>query len=157
MSSKMDITITPFLFFKVFFITSNNTTENFSHPFSVNIISRLPLFFCQLYSSLLNPHLHPHSFPFSLSWCHLSSCVSLCQSLSCFHPPLISSSHPPTQERIQVSQFHLGHASCLQRSILLLWNGLLSSSRAFSFGQLGFFALTLKLLLGVCERGDGLV
>lgn len=79
-------------------------------------------------------------------------------SLQSFH--LFSGSHlsfsrlvsvPPPQ--IQVSQFHGGHASCLRQSIRpLCENGLLSSSRAFSFGQLGSFALTLKLLLGGCEK-----
>lgn len=79
-------------------------------------------------------------------------------SLQSFH--LFSWSHlslsrlvSVTPPQIQVSQFHGGHASCLRQSIRpLCENGLLSSSRAFSFGQLGSFALTLKLLLGGCEK-----
>lgn len=152
---------TEFSFTEGFFVITNTTTGKFSHPFSAYIISQLPQFSSQIFFLLyfLNPHLLPYALAVPLSWCHLSFYVTLCQSLSILSSsfPLIALfPTPPTQEWIQVSQFHLGHASCLQRSIRLLGNGLLSSSRAFSFGQLGLFALTLKLLLGVCERGDGL-
>lgn len=52
-------------------------------------------------------------------------------------PPLPS----PLPRRIQVSQFRRGHASCLRQSIgPHRENGLLSSSRVFSLGQLGSFA-----------------
>lgn len=100
----------------------------------LNIISSSFLLSCHHYSFLLALHLHPYSFLFFLFHGLICLLVSLCQSLSRFHPPLISPFCPPSEEWIQVSQFYLGHASCLQQSIRE--NGLLSSSRAFSFGQL---------------------
>lgn len=100
----------------------NDIERKFRLQTSIYIISSLPLF--TLSSLFLSagpaPAPTPIPVPFSLSWSHLSSCVSLCQSLSRFHLSLISPSPPPSQEWFQVSQFHLGHASCLQQSIRLL-------------------------------------
>lgn len=149
--------------FNEYFVVKSNTklsTGKFSHPFSAYIISQPPQFSIRSFSFCLfwiHTCFHMHcSSSFMVSFVFL--CYSPLVSVNSFIDPQLNASFPtpPTQEWIQVSQFHLGHASCLHRSIRILGNGLLSSSRAFSFGQLGLFALTLKLLLGVCERGDGL-
>lgn len=68
-------------------------------------------------------------------------------------PPFPSSapaSPPPSlPRRIQVSQFRRGHASCLRQSIgPHCENGLLSSSRVFSLGQLGSFAPNPEITFG---------
>lgn len=47
----------------------------------------------------------PTTVPFSLSWSHLSSCSSLCQSLSRFHPSLISPSPLPPSNGFRWANF----------------------------------------------------
>lgn len=134
----------------------NDTEQRSRLQSSPYIISPFPL---STLSSLFlsagpEPAPIPTTVPFSLSWSHLSSCSSLCQSLSRFHPSL----HPPSLPAMDSGE-PISSRSCLLFATVnsaSRENGLLSSSRGFSFGQLGSFALTLKLLLSACEKGDAL-
>lgn len=85
-------------------------------------------------------------------------CVSLPPSLCASHafPPSVPPSLPGSDSGEPISS-----RSCLLFATVnsaLQENGLLSSSRAFSFGQVGSFALTLELRGGgwggaACEEG----
>lgn len=125
---------------------------------SADITSPPPFFFTLLSSPLLSASPEPAPalplpLPFlSFSWSHLSSCASLSLSLcqSRFSPSV-----PPSLPGSDSGE-PISSRSCLLFATVnsaLRENGLLSSSRAFSFGQVGSFALTLKLLRGWLWRG----
>lgn len=96
------------------------------------------------------------------SWSHLSF-SPLVSVTPTTHPPPARHRHPsppppppPLPPRIQVSQFRRGHASCLRQSIgPHRENGLLSSSRVFSLGQLGSFAPNPEITFRGGRGGGG--
>lgn len=139
----------------------NDTKGRFSLPSSTYIISPLPLFYSPVISI-------PLCWPWTCTCTHtryffsfMVSFVFLCLSLpvSVTLPPSSSLHSPPSLPGMDSGE-PISSRSCLLFATVnsaSRENGLLSSSRAFSFGQLGSFALTLKLLLGGCERGYALV
>lgn len=141
----------------------NDTEGEFSLPSSTFIISPLPLFYSPVISIPLCwpwthtcTHTHTRSFfSFMVSFVFLRLSLPVSVTLS----PSSHLSIPPSLPGMDSGE-PISSRSCLLFATVnsaSQENGLLSSSRAFSFGQLGSFALTLKLLLGGCERGDVLV
>lgn len=137
----------------------NDTEGKFTLPSSTYIISPLPLFYSPvIFIPLCWPWTCTHTrsfFSFMVSFVFLRLSLPVSVTLS----PTSHLSIPPSLPGMDSGE-PISSRSCLLFATVnsaSRENGLLSSSGAFSFGQLGSFALTLKLLLGGCERGDALV
>lgn len=151
---RMDITLSPLV------KTMNDAEAKFTLPSSTYIISPLPLF----YSPVITI---PLCWPWTCTCTHIRSFFSFMVSfvfsrlslpVSVMLSPTSHLSVPPSFSAMDSGE-PISSRSCLLFATVnsaSLENGPLSSSRAFSFGQLGSFALTLKLLLGGCEKGGAL-
>lgn len=156
--SKEDITLTEGFISQVKIRPWTPQRESSAFHRSADITSPPPFFFTLLSSPLLSTSPEPAPAPplpllfLSFSWSHLSSCASLSLSLcqSRFSPSV-----PPSLPGSDSGE-PISSRSCLLFATVnsaLRESGLLSSSRVFSFGQVGSFALTLKLLWGWLWRG----
>lgn len=118
--SKVDVTLAEG-FRSPLVKTMNDTQGKFTLPSSPYIIS--PFLSFTLLSSHLFLSAGPEPAPaHRRSFClfHGLICLPVSLPASLCHALALLISLTPPQERIQVSQFHLGHASCLQQSIRLL-------------------------------------